>query len=371
MIRTRFAPSPTGYLHIGGARTALFCWLFSKKMGGQFILRVEDTDRERSTEESVNAILNAMEWLDLDYDEGPIFQTERFDRYRAVIQQLVDAGQAYYCACSKERLESLREQQMANKQKPRYDGCCRDKGLQPGDAQHLVVRFKNPLQGEVEFNDLVKGAIRVSNSELDDLIIARSDGTPTYNLTVVIDDMDMNITHVVRGSDHVTNTATQIQIIAALGGTVPSFAHHSLLTGPQGEALSKRLGTLSLRDLRAQGVEPMAILSLMARLGSSDPVELRENVAEVVAGLDGVFAFVLTDEKTGQVLAARGFLVFGPNYRGSDNLGNALKDQGKLEEALEARSAGLVYLHIDPAYDSLHDDPRFADIVSRVGLKPG
>ncbi|MDJ0833750.1 MAG: glutamate--tRNA ligase [Gammaproteobacteria bacterium] len=269
MIRTRFAPSPTGYLHIGGARTALFCWLFSKKMGGEFVLRVEDTDRERSTEESVNAILNAMQWLKLDYDEGPIYQTERFDRYQAVIRQLVDKGQAYYCSCSKERLETLREQQMANKQKPRYDGCCRNKGLQPGDAQNLVVRFKNPQQGEVEFEDLVKGPITVSNNELDDLIIARSDGTPTYNLTVVIDDMDMNITHVVRGDDHVNNTPRQINIFKALNAQIPHYAHVPMILGEDGKRLSKRHGAVSVMQYYEDGYLPEALLNYLVRLGWS------------------------------------------------------------------------------------------------------
>ena len=202
-VRTRFAPSPTGYLHIGGARTALFSWLYARKHGGKFILRIEDTDLERSTAESVNAILEGMTWLGLEYDEGPFFQTRRFDRYQEVIQKLLDEGHAYRCACSKERLDELREAQMARKEKPRYDGHCRHKTVS-ADAPH-VIRFKNPLQGQVVIDDLIRGRVIIQNTELDDLIIQRSDGTPTYNLTVVVDDYDMQITHVIRGDDHLNN----------------------------------------------------------------------------------------------------------------------------------------------------------------------
>lgn len=269
MIRTRFAPSPTGYLHIGGARTALFCWLFSKKMGGKFILRVEDTDRERSTEASVNAILNAMDWLQLDYDEGPFYQTERFDRYDDIIQQLVVNNQAYYCSCSIQRLEVLRAQQMAKKQKPRYDGYCRDKGLTAGDAENLVVRFKNPQLGDVVFKDLVKGVIKVSNAELDDLVIARSDGSPTYNLTVVVDDIDMAITHVVRGDDHVNNTPRQINIYRALNAKIPQFVHVPMILGEDGKRLSKRHGAVSVMQYFEDGYLAPALLNYLVRLGWS------------------------------------------------------------------------------------------------------
>lgn len=269
MIRTRFAPSPTGYLHIGGARTALFCWLFSKKMGGKFILRIEDTDRERSTDASVQAILQAMEWLQLDYDEGPFYQTERFDRYKEIIQQLLESDHAYYCSCSRERLDELREQQMANKEKPRYDGCCQHKGLKQNDAENLVIRFRNPQQGEVFFKDLVKGGIRVSNSELDDLIIQRSDGTPTYNLTVVVDDMDMDITHVVRGDDHVNNTPRQINILKALNATIPEYAHVPMILGEDGKRLSKRHGAVSVMQYFEDGYLPEALLNYLVRLGWS------------------------------------------------------------------------------------------------------
>jgi glutamyl-tRNA synthetase len=269
MIKTRFAPSPTGLLHVGGARTALFSWLFSKKMGGQFVLRIEDTDLERSSEASVQAILDGMKWLQLDHDEGPVYQTQRFDRYKEIIQQLLDQGDAYYCACSKEKIESLREQQMADKQKPRYDGCCRDLGLSPDGTQNLVVRFKNSQQGTVTFSDQVKGSITVSNSELDDLIIARSDSTPTYNLTVVVDDMDMNITHVVRGDDHVNNTPRQINILKALGADCPEYAHLPMILGDDGKRLSKRHGAVGVMQYFDDGYLPEAMLNYLVRLGWS------------------------------------------------------------------------------------------------------
>jgi len=269
MIKTRFAPSPTGLLHVGGARTALFSWLFSKKMGGQFVLRIEDTDLERSSEASVQAILDGMKWLQLDHDEGPVYQTQRFDRYKEIIQQLLDQGNAYYCSCSKEKLESLRDQQMADKQKPRYDGCCRDLGLSSDGTQNLVVRFKNPQQGAVTFSDQVKGSITVSNTELDDLIIARSDSTPTYNLTVVVDDMDMNITHVVRGDDHVNNTPRQINILKALGADCPEYAHLPMILGDDGKRLSKRHGAVGVMQYFDDGYLPEAVLNYLVRLGWS------------------------------------------------------------------------------------------------------
>lgn len=269
MIKTRFAPSPTGYLHVGGARTALFCWLFSKKMGGKFVLRIEDTDLERSSEDSVQAILDGMRWLNLDFDEGPYFQTKRFDRYEAVIAQLIDQGDAYYCACSKQRLDDLRETQMAAKQKPRYDGLCRDLDLRPDSRQALVVRFKNPRLGVVSFIDHVKGEVSVQNAELDDLIIARSDGSPTYNLTVVVDDMDMDITHVIRGDDHVNNTPRQINILRALGATCPEYAHLPMILGDDGKRLSKRHGAVSVMQYFEDGYLPEAMLNYLVRLGWS------------------------------------------------------------------------------------------------------
>ncbi len=267
-VITRFAPSPTGYLHVGGARTALFSWLHARKQGGKFILRIEDTDLERSTQESVDAILQGMSWLQLDYDAGPFYQTQHFERYQQIIQQLLDQGDAYYCYCSKEELEALRNQQMANKEKPRYNGCCREhatvrEGVQP------VVRFKNPLEGEVVINDLVKGQIIVANKELDDLIIARSDGSPTYNLTVVVDDMDMQVTHVIRGDDHVNNTPRQINILLALGANLPQYAHVPMILGPDGARLSKRHGAVSVMQYRDDGYLPDALLNYLVRLGWS------------------------------------------------------------------------------------------------------
>jgi len=266
-VRTRFAPSPTGYLHVGGARTALFSWLYAKKLGGQFILRIEDTDRERSTEASVNAILEGMEWLGLDYDEGPFYQTHCFDRYREVIQQLLDTGHAYHCDCSKERLTTLREQQMADKQKPRYDGCCREKGLAASES--TVVRFRNPLEGDVVIDDMVKGQVIINNRELDDLIIARTDDTPTYNLTVVVDDWDMKMTHVIRGDDHLNNTPRQINILNALGATLPIYAHVPMILGDDGKRLSKRHGAVSVMQYKEDGFLPEALINYLVRLSWS------------------------------------------------------------------------------------------------------
>ena len=266
-IRTRFAPSPTGYLHIGGARTALYCWLFARKTKGTFILRIEDTDLERSTPESVQAILEGMSWLQLDYDEGPYYQTQRFDRYREVIQQLLSEQKAYRCYCSKERLEQLREKQMANKEKPRYDGHCR--GLTDIKSEPCVVRFKNPLENTVTFDDLIRGKLTFANSELDDLIIARTDGTPTYNFTVVVDDADMQITHVIRGDDHINNTPRQINILIALGVTPPHYAHVPMILGGDGKRLSKRHGAVSVMQYREEGFLSHALLNYLVRLGWS------------------------------------------------------------------------------------------------------
>lgn len=267
-ITTRFAPSPTGYLHIGGARTALFSWLYARKHGGKFILRIEDTDLERSTQASVDAILDGMQWLALGHDAGPFYQTQHFDRYKAIIQQLIDQGDAYYCYCSKEELEDLRTTQMANKEKPRYDGRCRHSAT-PRPGVQPVVRFKNPLEGEVVIHDLVKGQIVVANKELDDLIIARSDGSPTYNLTVVVDDMDMQITHVIRGDDHVNNTPRQINILKALNASLPHYAHVPMILGSDGARLSKRHGAVSVMQYRDEGYLPEALLNYLVRLGWS------------------------------------------------------------------------------------------------------
>lgn len=268
-VVTRFAPSPTGYLHIGGARTALYSWLFARQQGGKFVLRIEDTDRERSTEESVQAIFEGMEWLGLAHDEGPFFQTHRFDRYKSIVQQLLDAGDAYHCYCSKEELDALREQQWANKEKPRYNGKCRD-GAAPREGVTPVVRFRNPQTGNVAWQDAIKGDISIANSELDDLIIARGDGTPTYNLTVVVDDIDMGMTHVVRGDDHINNTPRQINIYRALGAEPPVFAHVPMILGEDGSRLSKRHGAVGVMQYRDDGYLPEAVLNYLVRLGWSN-----------------------------------------------------------------------------------------------------
>jgi len=281
-IRTRFAPSPTGYLHIGGVRTALFSWLYARHHGGEFVLRIEDTDRERSTQASVDAILQGMQWLGLDADEGPFYQTQRFDRYEEVIQQLLDQGDAYYCRCSKQRLTDLREQQMADKQKPRYDGCCRQLNLKPGADDEFVIRFRNPQTGSVIFADQVKGQIEISNQELDDLIIARADGTPTYNLTVVVDDWDMQISHVIRGDDHINNTPRQINILKALGADIPIYAHVPMILGADGQRLSKRHGAVSVLQYRDEGYLPHALLNYLLRLGWSDGDQEIFSLAEMI-----------------------------------------------------------------------------------------
>ncbi|HSM12130.1 MAG TPA: glutamate--tRNA ligase [Lysobacter sp.] len=267
--RTRFAPSPTGYLHIGGARTALYCWLEARRRGGQFILRVEDTDRTRSTQEAVQAILDGMAWLGLDFDEGPIFQTDRYDRYRQVASELVQAGKAYYAYESREEIDAMREAAQAAGNKPRYDGRSRDLDLPERDDPNKVIRFKNPLDGDVVFDDKVKGRISWSNTELDDLVLIRSDGFPTYNFAVVVDDIDMRITDVIRGDDHVNNTPRQVNLYHALGAPVPAFAHLPMILGPDGAKLSKRHGAVGVMQYRDDGYLPHALLNYLVRLGWS------------------------------------------------------------------------------------------------------
>lgn len=265
-IVTRFPPSPTGFLHIGGARTALYSWLHARQNKGRFVVRIEDTDRERSTQEAVDAILESMDWLGLDYDEGPYYQTQRFDRYAEIVQQLLGSGHAYHCYCSKERIDALREEQRANGEKPRYDGHCRD-AEKPSEGASSVIRFRNPDDGDVVFQDLARGEIRISNKELDDLIIARSDGTPTYNLTVVVDDMDMGITQAIRGDDHINNTPRQINLFRALGAEPPQYAHIPMILGGDGKRLSKRHGAVSVMQYRDDGFLPDALLCYLLRLG--------------------------------------------------------------------------------------------------------
>ena len=269
MVRTRFAPSPTGYLHIGGARTALFCWAYARNHGGEFIMRIEDTDLERSTQLSVQAILDAMQWLGLDCDEGPFYQMQRLDLYRDFAEQLVEEGKAYRCYCSRQELEAMREAQRARGEKPRYDGRWRDSRDAPPAGVAPVIRFRNPLTGEVAWDDAVKGPIAVSNGELDDLVLLRADGVPTYNFGVVVDDIDMNITHVIRGDDHVNNTPRQINIYQALGAALPKFAHVPMILGSDGERLSKRHGAVSVMQYRDDGFLPEALLNYLARLGWS------------------------------------------------------------------------------------------------------
>lgn len=267
--RTRFAPSPTGYLHIGGARTALYCWLEARHRGGDFILRIEDTDRERSTQAAIDAILQAMEWLGLDYDEGPIYQTDRLERYREVAEQLVAAGKAYYAYETREELDAMREAAMAKQEKPRYDGRARDLGLPRRDDPNRVIRFKNPVEGSVVFEDRIKGRIEISNSELDDMVIFRPDGYPTYNFAVVVDDWDMGITDVIRGDDHINNTPRQINIYQALGAPVPLFSHMPMILDPEGAKLSKRTGAADVMQYRQAGYLPHALINYLARLGWS------------------------------------------------------------------------------------------------------
>jgi glutamyl-tRNA synthetase len=284
-IVTRFAPSPTGLLHIGGVRTALFSWLYARRYGGRFILRVEDTDRERSTEEAVQVILDGMLWLGLAHDEGPFYQTRRFDRYAEVLGQMLEQGNAYHCYCSKQELEDMRNAQLARKEKPRYDGRCRHRtspvaGVQP------VIRFKNPLDGEVVVEDLIHGPVVFQNAELDDLIIARSDGTPTYNFCVVVDDSDMNITHVIRGDDHLNNTPRQINMLRAIGFTPPAYAHVAMILGPDGAKLSKRHGAVSVLHYREEGYLPEALLNYLVRLGWSHGDQEIFSLAELVQLFD-------------------------------------------------------------------------------------
>ncbi|MGD8484534.1 MAG: glutamate--tRNA ligase [Thioalkalispiraceae bacterium] len=341
-VRTRFAPSPTGYLHIGGARTALFSWLFARKHGGKFVLRIEDTDLERSTAESVNAILEGMTWLGLDYDEGPFYQTDRFERYEQVIQQLLDDGHAYRCNCSKERLDKLREQQMANKQKPRYDGCCRNKQVS-ADEPH-VIRFKNPIDGQVVINDLIRGKVVIQNSELDDLIIKRTDGSPTYNLTVVVDDLDMKISHVIRGDDHINNTPRQINILNAMGAEIPIYAHVPMILGEDGSRLSKRHGATSVVAYRDMGYMPEALINYLVRLGWSHGDQEIFSIDEMIELFD-----VENVNKAASTFNAEKLLWLNQHYIKSD-------EPGRVAHLL---SSHMGELGIDPA-----PAPALADVVA-------
>jgi len=282
-VRTRFAPSPTGYLHIGGVRTALFCWLYAKKKGGEFLLRIEDTDRERSTQESIDAILDGMEWTGLDYDGEAVKQSDRFDRYREVADQLLESGQAYHCYCSKEELDEMRAEQTAKGENPRYDGRCRNR-TEPVEGVTPVVRFKTPTEGSVTVNDLIRGDVTFDNSQLDDLVIVRSDGWPTYHFSVVIDDHDMNITHVFRGDDHLNNTPRQIHMIEALGFERPAYAHMPMILGADGGRLSKRHGAVNVMSYKEDGYLPDALINYLVRLGWShgdDELFTREQMIDL------------------------------------------------------------------------------------------
>jgi len=285
-VRTRFAPSPTGYLHIGGVRTALFNWLYARHCGGTFILRIEDTDRERSTDESVQAILDGMAWMGLDYDEGPVYQTGRLERYQRVIDQLLDAGKAYRCYCTKEELDKIREEQRAQGIKPRYNRHCRDRHNPERPDARPVIRFKNPLQGSVAFDDAIRGKVVISNDELDDLVIARTNGGPTYNFAVVVDDIDMEITHVIRGDDHVNNTPRQINIFKALGAALPVFAHVPMIVGGDGQRLSKRHGAVSVLQYRDEGFLPEAMRNYLVRLGWSSGDQEIFSLDEMISSFD-------------------------------------------------------------------------------------
>lgn len=285
VVRTRFAPSPTGFLHVGGVRTALFSWLYAKRHQGAFILRVEDTDRERSTEASVQAILEGMQWLGLAPDEGPFYQTDRYDRYEAVATQLLKEGKAYRCECTKERLEALRNAQVLAKEKPRYDGHCRSKNLAASDTP-TVIRFKTPETGQVSFRDEVYGEIHVANHELDDLVLIRSDGHPTYNFAVVVDDWDMAITHVIRGDDHINNTPRQINLFNALNAPIPVFAHLPMILGEDGKRLSKRHGAVSVLQFKELGFLPHALLNYLVRLGWSHGDQEIFSIEEMMAHFD-------------------------------------------------------------------------------------
>ena len=285
-VRTRFAPSPTGYLHIGGVRTALFNWLYARHCDGTFILRIEDTDKERSSNESVQAILEGMAWMGLDYDEGPIYQSDRLERYKEVIDQLLDAGQAYRCYCTREELDKVREEQRAQGIKPRYNRHCRDQHNPERPDVESVIRFKNPLEGLVQFDDARRGQVVISNEELDDLVVARANGTPTYNFAVVVDDIDMEITHVIRGDDHVNNTPRQINIFKALGAALPIFVHVPMIVGGDGQRLSKRHGAVSVLQYRKEGFLPEAMRNYLVRLGWSSGDQEIFSLDEMISGFD-------------------------------------------------------------------------------------
>lgn len=286
VVKTRFAPSPTGSLHIGGIRTALFSWLHAKHNEGKFVLRIEDTDQERSTDESKQIILDGLDWLKLQYDEGPYYQSQRLTRYKEIIKQLLATGNAYYCYCTKEEVDTMRDEAIKLGEKPKYNGFWRDRNQSPPKDIEPVIRFKNPLEGKVVVNDLVQGEVIFENKELDDLIIARADGSPTYNLTVVVDDMDMGITDVIRGDDHLNNTPRQINILNALNAPSPNYAHIPMILNENGKKISKRDGVSNILQYKENGFLPGAILNYLVRLGWSHGDQEIFSIDEMISEFD-------------------------------------------------------------------------------------
>jgi glutamyl-tRNA synthetase len=377
-VVTRFAPSPTGLLHIGGVRTALFSWLYARHNGGRFILRIEDTDRERSTEQAVQVILEGMQWLGLDADEGPYYQTHRYDRYRAVLAQMLERGEAYRCYCTKAELEALRERQVARREKPRYDGRCREHA-EPRPGVAPAIRFKNPLQGQVVIDDQVHGRVVFENAELDDLIIARSDGNPTYNFCVVVDDMDMGITHVIRGDDHLNNTPRQMNMLRALGAAPPVYAHVPMILGPDGAKLSKRHGAVSVLQYQQDGYLPDALLNYLVRLGWSHGDQEVFSREQMIAAFDirdvNKAASAFNPEKllwlNQQHLMRAPMSVLAPALRAQlTELGVTASDQRLLEGVIDAQRERAKTLK-EMAYNSLfffRDFEAFDDKAAKKNL---
>ncbi len=379
-VKTRFAPSPTGYLHIGGVRTALFSWLFARHHGGRFVLRIEDTDRERSTEESIEAILVGLEWVGIDYDEGPIRQTSRLDRYAAVAAGMLSSGSAYRCYCSREELEAMRAAQVARGENPRYDGRCRDRagvvnGVRP------VIRLRNPADGVVTVHDLVRGDVAFNNADLDDLILVRSDGIPTFHFGVVVDDADMGITHVIRGDDHLTNTPRQINILHALGMPVPAYAHLPMILGADGARLSKRHGAVNVLEYRDQGYLPDALLNYLVRLGwayGDQELFSREEMIRLfdIAAVNGAPSR-FDPEKLGWI--NQQYIQAGDRHQLAARLGQHMQRRGvecrdgpELERVVDAYRERAVTLDdmVQASWYAFHDLGTIDEKVARQHLKP-
>ncbi len=380
-VITRFPPSPTGYLHVGGARTALFNWLYARKNKGRMVLRIEDTDLERSTDEAVQAIFAGLEWLGINWDQGPFYQTRRFDRYAEVIDQLLQEGKAYYCTCSREKLDATRALQMEYGIKPRYDHHCRDLGLKPGKDEPAVVRFRNPLEGVVIFDDVVRGRVVVNNQELDDLIIRRTDGSPTYNFTVVIDDIDMNISHVIRGDDHTNNTPRQINLFKALDAPLPVFAHVPMILGDDGQKLSKRHGAVSVIDYDLQGILPEAMLNYLVRLGWSHGDQEIFSIEEMIDLFDinDINKSAAGFDQTKLLWINQHYIKQAENSRLSAQLEQRLSARGistengpapsKVVEALRERAQTLEEM-ADRATYFYHDFSEFDPVAAKKHLRP-